>query len=229
MSENLQKFIGIAVMAVIVVVGVVATNNDDSDFDTTRNAAFAKLGDIKHVVEDDGAASEFIKIGDIKGEVKLGGQEGEAVVKESRIELAFESKRGDVTALGGDSVASVIVGDNHFRGVGDAVSALKKLAAGADSLMVENKKLGVRGPLSKVVNSDTPTLMLQTDDGLTLGPLGGEGVFIHIENDWLSSVDTSEYTEPEWTYLRESLFEASENLQRIAKELDIWTTGGTTN
>jgi hypothetical protein len=199
-SENLQKFIGIAVMAVIVVVGVVVTNDDDSDFTTTRNAAF----------------------------VKLGGQEGEAVVKESRIESAFESKRGDVTAIGGDSVASVIVGDNHFRGVGDAVSALKKLAAGADSLMAENKELGVRGPLSKVVNSDTPTLMLQTDDGLTLGPLGGDGVFIYIENDWLSSVDTSEYTEPEWTYLRESLFEASENLQRIAKELDIWTTGGAT-
>ena len=110
MSENLQKFIGIAVMAVIVVVGVVATNNDDSDFDRTRNAAFVKLGDIK-------------------GEVKLGGQEGEAVVKESRIESAFESKRGDVTALGGDSVASVIVGDNHFRGVGDAVGATA--AAGA--------------------------------------------------------------------------------------------------
>ena len=58
MSENLQKFIGIAVMAVIVVVGVVATNNDDSDFDRTRNAAFVKLGDIKGVVEDDGAASK---------------------------------------------------------------------------------------------------------------------------------------------------------------------------
>jgi hypothetical protein len=39
-SENLQKFVGIAVMAVIVVVGVVATNNDDSDFARTRNNAF---------------------------------------------------------------------------------------------------------------------------------------------------------------------------------------------
>ena len=197
MSENLQKLIGVAVIAAIVVIGIVATGGDD---DFTRNAALQKLG----------------------------GQEGEAVVRESRIESDFESKRGDVTAISGDSVASVIVGDNHFRGVGDAVSALKKLAAGADSLMAENKELGVRGPLSKVVNSDTPTLMLQTDDGLTLGPLGGDGVFIYIENDWLSSVDTSEYTEPEWTYLRESLFEASENLQRIARELDIWTTGGAT-
>jgi transcription elongation factor len=51
-SENLQKFIGIAVMAVIVVVGVAATNDDDSDF--TRNAAFVKLGDIKGEVKGDG-------------------------------------------------------------------------------------------------------------------------------------------------------------------------------
>ena len=36
MSENLRKLIGVAVMAAIVVVGVVATNDDDPDF--TRNA-----------------------------------------------------------------------------------------------------------------------------------------------------------------------------------------------
>ncbi len=36
MSENLRKLIGVAVMAAIVVVGVVVTNDDDSDF--TRNA-----------------------------------------------------------------------------------------------------------------------------------------------------------------------------------------------
>jgi len=39
-SENLRKLIGVAVMAAIVVVGVVATNDDDSDFDRTRNVAF---------------------------------------------------------------------------------------------------------------------------------------------------------------------------------------------
>ena len=41
-SENLRKLIGVAVMAAIVVVGVVATSGDDSGF--TRNAAFAKGG-----------------------------------------------------------------------------------------------------------------------------------------------------------------------------------------
>ena len=51
MSENLRKLIGVAVMAAIVVVGVVATNGDDSDFDRTRNAAFVKLGDIKGEVK----------------------------------------------------------------------------------------------------------------------------------------------------------------------------------
>ena len=40
MSENLRKLIGVAVMAAIVVVGVVATSGDDSDFDRTRNVAF---------------------------------------------------------------------------------------------------------------------------------------------------------------------------------------------
>ena len=58
MSENLRKLIGVAVMAAIVVVGVVATSGDDSDFDRTRNAAFVKLGDIKGGVKDDGAASK---------------------------------------------------------------------------------------------------------------------------------------------------------------------------
>ena len=44
MSENLRKLVGVAVMAAIVVVGVVATNGGDSDFDRTKNAAFAKGG-----------------------------------------------------------------------------------------------------------------------------------------------------------------------------------------
>ena len=40
MSENVRKLIGVAVMAVIVVVGVVTTSGDDSDFARTRNVAF---------------------------------------------------------------------------------------------------------------------------------------------------------------------------------------------
>ena len=200
MSENLRKLIGVAVMAAIVVVGIVATNDNDSDF--TRNAAFVKLGDIKGDFKDDGGG---------KNE-----------------EIVFESKRRNVLALGGDSVASVIVGDNHFRDVGDPTSALKKLADTAESLVGEDKGLGVRGPLSKLVDTEFPTLAIQTDDGLTLGPLGGEGVFISFEDDLLKNVDASDYTETEWAYLQKSLLEASENLQAIARELGVLTSRGTT-
>ena len=200
MSENLRKLIGVAVMAAIVVVGIVATNDNDSDF--TRNAAFVKLGDIKGDFKDDGGG---------KNE-----------------EIVFESKRRNVLALGGDSVASVIVGDNHFRDVGDPTSALKKLADTAEPLVGEDKGLGVRGPLSKLVDTEFPTLAIQTDDGLTLGPLGGEGVFISFEDDLLKNVDASDYAETEWGYLQKSLLEASENLQAIARELGVLTSGGTT-
>ena len=200
MSENLRKLIGVAVMAAIVVVGIVATNDNDSDF--TRNAAFVKLGDIKGDFKDDGGG---------KNE-----------------EIVFESKRRNVLALGGDSVASVIVGDNHFRDVGDPTSALKKLADTAEPLVGEDKGLGVRGPLSKLVDTEFPTLAIQTDDGLTLGPLGGEGVFISFEDDLLKNVDASDYTETEWGYLQKSLLEASENLQAIARELGVLTSRGTT-
>ena len=200
MSENLRKLIGVALMAAIVVVGIVATNDNDSDF--TRNAAFIKLGDIKGDFKDDGGG---------KNE-----------------EILFESKRRNVLALGGDSVASVIVGDNHFRDVGDPTSALKKLADTAEPLVGEDLGLGVRGPLSKLVDTEFPTLAIQTDDGLTLGPLGGEGVFISFEGDLLTNVDASDYTETEWAFLQKSLLEASENLQAIARELGVLTSGGTT-
>ena len=103
--------------------------------------------------------------------------------------------------------------------MGDPASALKKLDGNMNSLIVDDKSLGVRGPLSKVVGDDSPTLAIQTDDGLTLGPISGEGVSISIQDEALIGVDTSEYTEVEWTYLQESLLEASENLAAIAEIL----------
>ena len=42
MSENVRKLVGVAAMAVLVVVGVVFTGGDDTDF--TRNTAFTKGG-----------------------------------------------------------------------------------------------------------------------------------------------------------------------------------------
>ena len=248
MPENLQKLVGIAVMAAIVVIGVVATSRDDSDSSRTRNAAFMKLGDIKgeayvpdgrndgKVTLDVGPVNQLERDPIFKGSqdfgefryqedgdinladaVRLGGQEGEAVNGENY--KGLESERLNVVALGGNTVASVIVGDNHFRDVGDPASALKKLDGNMNSLIVDDKSLGVRGPLSKVVGDDSPTLAIQTDDGLTLGPISGEGAFISIQDEALINVDTSEYTEVEWTYLQESLLEASENLAAIAEQL----------
>ena len=78
------------------------------------------------------------------------------------------------------------------------------------------------------MDTEFPTLAIQTDDGLTLGPLGGEGVFISFEDDLLKNVDASDYAETEWGYLQKSLLEASENLQAIARELGVLTSGGTT-
>ena len=57
MSENLRKLIGVAVMAAIVVVGVVATSGDDTDF--TRNAAFGlptKLKSLNNQIQQPGDA-----------------------------------------------------------------------------------------------------------------------------------------------------------------------------
>jgi len=274
-SENLQKLVGVAAMAALVVVGVLSTTGD---VDFTRNATFVKLGDIKgdfkaNVHADDGSSGYVpdgrndgklkLDIGlvnelrrdpifrvkqdfdqfryqgdsDVKmvDAVKLGGQEGEALGGQEGEALggqegeAFRSERRNVVAFGKNAVASVIVGDNHFRDVDDPAAALRKLVENKEPLMAEDKALGIRGPISKVVGSDLPTLAIQTDDGLTLGPLGGDGVFISIQDEALLDVDTSEYTEVEWTVLQKSLLEASKNLEAMAKQLEVWTNGNATS
>ena len=114
MSENLQKFIGIAVMAVIVVVGVVVTNNDDSDFTTTRNAAFVKLGDIKGEVKDDGAAS---KGGDCCDETlyRLGEIEDRLSQIETSLQQALPLVR-DAQLGDGPTVEELLVALENFAG-----------------------------------------------------------------------------------------------------------------
>jgi hypothetical protein len=113
-SENLQKLIGIAVMAVIVVVGVVVTNNDDSDFDTTRNAAFVKLGDIKGEVKDDGAAS---KGGDCCDETlyRLGEIEDRLSQIETSLQQALPLVR-DAQLGDGPTVEELLVALENFAG-----------------------------------------------------------------------------------------------------------------
>jgi hypothetical protein len=113
-SENLQKFIGIAVMAVIVGVGVVVTNNDDSDFTTTRNAAFVKLGDIKGEVKDDGAAS---KGGDCCDETlyRLGEIEDRLSQIETSLQQALPLVR-DAQLGDGPTVEELLVALENFAG-----------------------------------------------------------------------------------------------------------------
>jgi hypothetical protein len=114
-SENLQKFIGIAVMAVIVVVGVVVTNNDDSDFTTTRNAAFVKLGDIKGEVKDDGAAS---KGGDCCDETlyRLGEIEDRLSQIETSLQQALPLVRDAQLVDDGPTVEELLVALENFAG-----------------------------------------------------------------------------------------------------------------
>ena len=55
MSENLRKLLGVAVMAAIVVVGVVVTNDDDSDF--TRNRALRRGAESTSTSSNDSVAT----------------------------------------------------------------------------------------------------------------------------------------------------------------------------
>ena len=55
MSENLRKLIGVAVMAAIVVVGVVVTNDDDSEF--TRNRALRRGAESTSTSSNDSVAT----------------------------------------------------------------------------------------------------------------------------------------------------------------------------
>ena len=99
----------------IVVVGVVATNNDDSDFDRTRNAAFVKLGDIKGEVKDDGAAS---KGGDCCDETlyRLGEIEDRLSQIETSLQQALPLVRDAQLVDDGPTVEELLVALENFAG-----------------------------------------------------------------------------------------------------------------
>ena len=174
MSENLQKFIGIAVMAVIVVVGVVATNNDDSDFDTTRNAAFVKLGDIKGVVEDDGAAS---KGGDCCDETlyRLGQIEDRLSQVETSLQQALPLVRDAQLVDDGPTVEELLVALENFWG-----SSLDRLTTRAlTGAVIEPSRLlvGVRlQTAQQVVRSLGLGFRHASQDGRDLDPVQDFGM-----------------------------------------------------
>jgi hypothetical protein len=90
------------------------TNNDDSDFDTTRNAAFVKLGDIKGEVKDDGAAS---KGGDCCDETlyRLGEIEDRLSQIETSLQQALPLVR-DAQLGDGPTVEELLVALENFAG-----------------------------------------------------------------------------------------------------------------
>ena len=174
MSENLQKFIGIAVMALIVVVGVVATNNDDSDFDRTRNAAFVKLGDIKGEVEDDGAAS---KGGDCCDETlyRLGQIEDRLSQVETSLQQALPLVRDAQLVDDGPTVEELLVALENFWG-----SSLDRLTTRAlTGAVIEPSRLLVGVPLQtaqQVVRSLGLGFRHASQDGRDLDPVQDFGM-----------------------------------------------------
>ena len=172
MSENLQKFIGIAVMAVIVVVGVVVTNNDDSDFDTTRNAAFVKLGDIKGEVKDDGAAS---KGGDCCDETlyRLGEIEDRLSQIETSLQQALPLVR-DAQLGDGPTVEELLVALENFAG-----QPLDRMTTEALARhVIQRNRLLVGVPLQtaqQVVRSLGIGFVHLTQDGRDLDPVSNWG------------------------------------------------------
>jgi len=182
-SENLQKFVGIAVMAVIVVVGVVATNNDDSDFDRTRNAAFVKLGDIKGVVEDDGAAS---KGGDCCDETlyRLGQIEDRLSQIETSLQQALPLVRDAQLVDDVPTVEELMVALENFAGepLGDLPIAY--LARG---VVVESRLL-VGVPLEtaeQVVRRLGLGFRHAIQDGRDLDPVGDWG---RVQDGWKAQI-----------------------------------------
>ena len=174
MSENLQKFIGIAVMAVIVVVGVVATNDDDSDFTTTRNAAFVKLGDIKGEVKDDGAAS---KGGDCCDETlyRLGEIEDRLSQIETSLQQALPLVRDAQLVDDGPTVEELLVALENFAG-----QRLDDMNAGAlADVVVADSRLLVGVPLQtaqQVVRSLGLGFRHESQDGRDLNPVQDFGI-----------------------------------------------------
>ena len=184
MSENLQKFIGIAVMALIVVVGVVATNNDDSDFTTTRNAAFVKLGDIKGEVKDDGAASKggdccdetLYRLGQIEDRLsQLSEIENRLSQIESSLQQALPLVRDAQLVDDGPTAEELLVALENFAG-----QRLDDMNAGAlADVVVADSRLLVGVPLQtaqQVVRSLGLGFRHESQDGRDLNPVQDFGI-----------------------------------------------------
>ena len=198
-SENLRKLIGVAVMAAIVVVGVVATSGDDSDFSRTRNAAFAKGG----VMAKEAPPA---KGGDCCDETlyRLGQIEDRLSQIESSLQQALPMVRDAQLADDGPTAEELLVALENFAG-----QPLDRMYAAAvvGSVIFESRLL-VGVPLQtaqQVVRSLGFGFAHESQDGRDLDPVrnwgtrrdgrgGMAAIGVHTRNGLVSEVRTYQAT-----------------------------------
>ena len=169
MSENLRKLIGVAVMAAIVVVGVVATSGDDSDSSRTRNAAFAKGG----VMAKEAPPA---KGGDCCDETlyRLGQIEDRLSQIESSLQQALPMVRDAQLVDDGPTAEELLVALENFAG-----QPLDRMYAGAVvSSVISESRLLVGVPLQtaqQVVRSLGFGFAHEFQDGRDLDPVRNWG------------------------------------------------------
>ena len=193
MSENLRKLVGVAVMAAIVVVGVVATNGGDSDFDRTKNAAFAKGG----VMAKEAPPA---KGGDCCDETlyRLGQIEDRLSRIESSLQQALPMVRDAQLVDDGPTAEELLVALENFAG-----QPLDDMYAGAIALaVIHESRLLVGVPFQtaqQVVRSLGLGFMHDSQDGRDLDPVVNwgtrrdfdgamAGIGVHTRNGLVSEV-----------------------------------------
>ena len=182
MSENLRKLIGVAVMAAIVVVGVVATSGDDSDF--TRNAAFAKGG----VMAKEAPPT---KGGDCCDETlyRLGQIEDRLSQIESSLQQALPMVRDAQLVDDGPTAEELLVALENLAG-----QRLDRMTTSALSSRVQSSRLLLGVPLQtaqQVVRSLGLGFVHLTQDGRDLDPVPNFGTRRDIDGGMaLINVDT---------------------------------------
>ena len=182
MSENVRKLIGVAVMAAIVVVGVVATSGDDSDF--TRNAAFAKGG----VMAKEAPPA---KGGDCCDETlyRLGQIEDRLSQIESSLQQALPMVRDAQLVDDGPTAEELLVALENLAG-----QPLDGMTTAALSGRVQSSRLLIGVPLQtaqQVVRSLGLGFVHLTQDGRDLNPVLNWGTKRDIDGGMaLINVDT---------------------------------------
>ena len=192
MSENLQKLIGVVVMAVLVVVGVAVSSGDDSDF--TRNTAFTKGGAI---AKDAGAEKggdccdeTLYRLGQIEDRLsQLSEIEDRLSQIESSLQQALPLVRDAQLVDDGPTVEELLVALENLAG-----QPLDHIRTAGLSTLVQTSRLLVGVPLQtaqQVVRSLGLGFMHQTQDGRDLDPVENWGTRRDIDGRMaLINVDT---------------------------------------